>query len=1465
MVDFLCILRGRSLCPPQPKVLLRCGPLAEGWYKIQAHPSAYDYLLGLHPRAPTLKMLTIRPSRPLEEDFSQDNPLLDLFAREGSLAVQNWTDCMLEKQIRVTPEQMIATCELLLVLSSCLEQWRSSQTTQISRLREVVRDLESVLCSFSKSDECTMGFVDEAVARMLLWVSHNKSSPSSAHPSSPSMMVPLHSVQLMDSLREKYILDSSATPSESLDPMDLDEDPDSQSSRSMLSASARVAGVVANHDHSSQLDAFRPAAFLLLQVHAGFAAQKSGTQPSVLSNLISIAPATLLTMKDTVSLLLLETAYLSVPDIEVFSQHLSEALLQGTEFDYCESAQYLLVGVLLSLVKRRDLNQTEVFSDVGRSLFLFVHGLIDRKMCYPSVLLAFAELLCELLKIRMDLVIDSSISSVRTILFKILQSSDVLIKFQLADHFSAVFQEFDHADHEEVFKDVLDHLPSDKSWLEGIAVRLYFLAHLGSRWPTLLRRSVYHLVETPASIPACASFAARCMSTIATALHFDTAKELFRIFSPQLTYTWLRSQDLAELPYSIFGYPTLLELLKDGQEEITAQLFVAPDGDRVAEIADLLGEDKLSVLLRAFPLTAAYCISQDVTAMKPRSKDSSNLYMGRLRQLMGSENLHTLLLQHIPTILCIFFLRTDKPASFEEACNKVEALRLYAVNSAAIQLSLPADKHLPISQQPCFKAKILVGQILRLSEWAKIPFGEFWTASNCTSIVRSLLSVLQLPLGSLHACALITRIKMFIVIGGPRSSSGYHIQQLLHSLQPWINDLDCAPHAISLLRFLLERAREFLCTVPAFTTGVGLSLLLSLQEASLERDNPHSEHDHGSRDTVQNVAEFRYWLSSYLVGLEIPGEATETLTEIIADAASLLEVTAHQDEQDTNRLLFDLLEDDTRRISVLSGPVRSHLFEMLVTSHYDPGLFEHKTLQDDGSLARYLVPLWKIYCSGKGKAVFRSWVGKLLGKSFASNGNLPAELSREFVISSTDRQISPKPSQGFSSFKAITQSLLDLLFDPSRVTTGLAEETLSKMLRDLPRDTELMRFMSAEEPYVVEALGAGYILPEQTVPKTIFLEDLMAESSTSSALSKVEWIQSFCLYLIQKSDPAASIKCLASAVANSDSLASSFFPYLLHLALLNDLRLQTPLRNDISTVFRSFLTSIDSRLSSQCKTLLEAIMFLRNQARPGETTAADREDWLDINHLSAAQAALRSGMPKTALLLVEIDDSRERGPGRRTSRGSLASSHELLRDIYEQLDDPDSFYGISDESSLKAVMKRAEHEKDGMKLLSLRGAEYDHIIFSKDASLEPSKGIVGALDRLNLAGLSHSFSQHSFSQGAFTDLAESFYSTARKLERWDIGRPRESESEAADVFTLCQDLSSAHSSASIRRALSSGLLRPFDRIKESISHSAQLQSIMRNLAIAAEADELFSSQSGADLAKVLSQMATRTQWMHVGR
>ena len=235
-----------------------------------------------------------------------------------------------------------------------------------------------------------------------------------------------------------------------------------------------------------------------------------------------------------------------------------------------------------------------------------------------------------------------------------------------------------------------------------MAIRLLVLSNLASSWNSLLRRCIYHVFETAGLVPSCVDYASYCIESVTTALSLESGHALFRLFAPQLLFTWLEKREIASIPYAVFNYTSLGHLLRDVQDEATAQVVMRSTDEELESLCQKLGKTKEVILQHGFGKVAAYSLAYDTDNKGSNSTKTTS--EGRARAILGGELYARLFRNHYPRIISILIqsINGDGSNSLIKMLSKDPLTKSPASTLTSIIKLGASVKTLPADQQPCF-------------------------------------------------------------------------------------------------------------------------------------------------------------------------------------------------------------------------------------------------------------------------------------------------------------------------------------------------------------------------------------------------------------------------------------------------------------------------------------------------------------------------------------------------------------------------------------------------------------------------------------------------------------------------------------------------------------------------------------------------------------------------------------------
>lgn len=1196
---------------------------------------------------------------------------------------------------------------------------------------------------------------------------------------------------------------------------------------------------------------------------------KSSSTKSCIQYMTSLRPHEFLACRSFICELFESQATVDNEDAISLLRYLGEKVVKPYEFERCEVSMETALDIMTGLAEIWINSDGTDVSNLGGMLYVwFVRVVLDRGISSPKVQSSISTMLQRVIKTRPEYAKtrSDSLPSARTSLFKVLQEGNIKVKFNVGQSISDIFGLFVLLEHDNILGDVISSLPSVINWQEGIAIRLFVLAHLAASWPTLLRRCVYAIFETPGHAPESAGHARYCLAVVSESLKLENLRSLFKLFVSQIIYTWLETHPIRSIPYSIFGYNSLFDLLEDVQDEVLAQLVMRGKDEEATQLSNELGKSYEQLLEVSFGKAAAYSIARDVTIPLSRHTQAPGAET-RLRKSLGKEQFTSLVTEHFPDILAQFYKTLDGVEDIDKSLQKRPAYAK-AGNSYKTMLSISVSETvLPVSQQPSFKARYLIDEIEYLCRRTSYDAESIWSPELYVFVFRELLNNIHPALGSLHACSVLRRIRVLICMAGSTALELYPIEMALHSLRPYLTNTHCAEDAIGMSQYLIEHGSSYLREVPSFLAGVAVSTLTSMK-AFLGSTQESTTQESQFRATMSKAHSFHRWFANFLDSYTSPyisGESEQSFKVLMRSARNLQGNGNSTKGTYESDLLLEILEDQRTGRCILNQPSRDLILNLLCRMFEMPPNFRDDILGSDERAALYASVVWKTSRRNKYGENYVLWVGRVLGRAYASTGLIDREMTletqAEFTRKITSGAISEPPQDSRSSLLTLLNDVL--LVDNSR-EVGLAESILRSIVT---------RAYGTE--YSIEC---EHILPSALIKAMLWTQhrcpcntsnDLRPASMKEAIGFKrnklaLEWVQESCVALARVAGDDPVLSELLPILAEMKNFAEQSFPYVLHLVLLREIDEYQATKRTVSEACTQWLGSCDRSTIPHVKMLLKAILYLRKQPLPNETTKADRSRWLEIDYKLAAEAAAKCSMFKTALLFLDIGYSEAAKVSRRSSGIKFEEPTNLLLHIFENIDEQDAFYGVQQPSSLTSMMARLEYENAGFKSLSYRGAHYDsNLRLMKGVYPEDEGNMIKILDILDLNGLSQSLLSKMVNTGPHA--IDSMLRTARKLEQWDISAPISHVSSTSTVYRAFQSINNSVDPKGLSFALNTGIKESMEALMTGNVASSSLQATLSTLSILTEADETFSSRDTRELEETWSRFASRDHWMGFAR
>ncbi|CAD0105917.1 unnamed protein product, partial [Aureobasidium uvarum] len=1172
---------------------------------------------------------------------------------------------------------------------------------------------------------------------------------------------------------------------------------------------------------------------------------------------------------------------LAPKQFEPLLEFFADNTLQSYEYERAETNIDLLLGVMESFVYTwTDTSDQDLYT-FGLDIYKwFTVTAWKANLLSPCVQKRLVHLMLQILQIDADYGQADKLSSIRSMLFRLMQEGTLEVKHSIAEDLSSLFSLFSLPVHTEVFEELRISLPADTEWIEGLAVRVLVLANLAANWHSLRRQCIYHIFETAGMIADVEKYAATCIATISGALDLNSPRDVFQLFSPQLLFTWLESQAVARIPFKVFGYEAMSELLEHNIDEIYAQLVIREKEDEIGWLTSTLKLPEGQILRSTFSKTLAYAISWDVSGKQVSSQDSSQVATtceSHIRTFFKTSGEYSIAVQNnLPDIVA----QTFTSMYHEEVVDKfIEKKSQYAYAQDALSAMKRygfLDTDLSQAQQPSFKGRYLIDQLERICRRAGnktlTTIKDALDVPHITATLRSIIDCMHPAYGPLHACRTVRKLRIFIALAGDEVFSGYPLQTLIRTLQPVVVDPHCSDDGMGVLHYLLERGKQFLKQELSMITGTILLILLSLKQFMTSRQDKTTQESQ-FRNTVSKMQSFHDWLVDYLLDFrsDLKTPRQEAFCALLKSCRDLELPASSGVNQAASTMLRGLLDDEDSTSPILESIERRQVISTLCRHFHVNDKTAHDMFGSDELSLSYARRVWDSTQTLTVADDYGAWAAKVLGRAYASTVSMEQIRPVQNLIP----HLTSGTGEKTQSMHAIVIKLNNLLSSQNRSHVGVAEQCLRSIAHrflTLGDHNGAIEFEKVLPNHVIDSIARVY---QKDVTGTKDSQKFRREDLWRAAKLDINkpfeiWVQNLAVSICRwaKDDPL--VGQLEKLFLTDAKLSPELFPFVVHLALSSEIEKEQVVRTYLSESFTAHFGNHKADTDRKSRLLLESLLYLFTQRILNEKTRMNRLEWLELDYLLAAEAADKCNMPTASLYLGEIGATPQHvSQSSRKSSTTLSNpnspSNELLLSIYSRVDDPDSFYGVKQPPSLDSVLARVHHEGDGIKGLMLHSARMDASMRQSGLADESDRyGIIGSVSAMNLSSLTHDLLNRKGGNST-TATTDVMLNAARKLEQWDVSPPQMNGSASSTVYGIFRGLATATNLESVQLDLNRALGSSIQHLQDARLDASAVRATLSSIAVLGEIDELTNVRCSSDLSDLWHRMQERQSGWDIGR
>jgi ataxia telangiectasia mutated family protein len=1146
-------------------------------------------------------------------------------------------------------------------------------------------------------------------------------------------------------------------------------------------------------------------------------------------------------------------------------EHLAHMLLKDYDVERCEASLAICIDALAALARRwvsplqtAESSSYSALMEVCETVYSHVTKIgFEKQVTSYTIRVSLANLLVCILQVNSEYHKGRKQSAL-DLFINALKDDDIRVKFSVSQRLHALFKIFKESMHLNLTERIEAALPTATTWTEGLAMRVLALGLVALASPSSISRVVFRIFETGQTSLESLHYTSRALMMVAKASGLESKRELFRMFRAKLIFTWTDYYTLDVFPYQVFGYDSIAELCEDASEELIAQALVKGKDECAEFVASQLGRPLDKLLVQAFARITAYGFAWKFACSAARDGEPQKPSLAVwIQQRLGYDTYSELLSENFQHIISILMELMYEEGKSERLLSRDPNLADVYHVMKEITAEGYSDPKLAGPLQPHFKTRAILNAIENVCKNVENKDRKnIWTPAMVTFVARRLFDTLHPVLGPAHTCGVIRNIRLLICLAGPKVHRGYQLQMLIHGLKPYVVDTSCAEDTVGILRYLFNNGRDYLAKNPSFVIGTFLSILTSMRK--FERANLEVvQQDKQTSYTLSVVQSFRSWLAEYFTKFDFPtlnSKQKQVFQSMVVSAVGFRHSGNAVKNTQESELLRHLLDDDMSKDKLLDDMSRQLAFSLFCSNFTRPESFRDDIFGSDKESFERSKSLLRICRRADVNNGFLLWSARVLGRAYASTGQLHTEWMQEMEFDyPTDADFRDDMSHMIPKV-GILRRLKALLFSDDKAIVRLIEASLAQIIEDKAVWSEniIQYFLTEDEHPALrrdQTAATGVPTPRPIAP----FGDIQTPVDV--------WIKDVTTAMCTNMPDSPILKGLSQVLQKVDGLAAELFPYITHILLARN---SEALRTDISMLFKRCFRNRDDKTVLRNTILIKTILYLRSQPQQGEKEK-DRPKreriWLNIDYLEAARAACVCKMFKTALLFTEIF-AQVLNHGKQT----VEVPPDLLLEIFKNIDDPDSFYGVSQTFSLETVMNNFEYEGNGWKSLSLRAANLESGIRLGGTPEDQSLGIIDSFNTLGMNGLSHSFLQNgTFASKTSGKTLDNTYRSAWKLEQWDLPCPSSYNTRSASIYRALQTINNTIDTKPVPQHADPHFLGVMKQITAGTQTGHTLGEGMRTLAMLTEMEEVLISRDPDQLEEVWDRLQSRSKWMETGK
>ena len=916
-----------------------------------------------------------------------------------------------------------------------------------------------------------------------------------------------------------------------------------------------------------------------------------------------------------------------------------------------------------------------------------------------------------------------------------------------------------------LYEDTERILPKDTSSIEQMATRVLLFGNVLVASSRVRHVALYHLIELTLVEDDFNDVTESVLTLASTLLGFPSTRSLWQLFASQLTWAIAENDySVGSVPHQVVGYRSRIEMLCDTFQPVTSML-VAMGTDIASNefrtLVALSGKTEREGILECVPFLAATDLSF-LVAGKDESRAFEKMTEEMTRRLQGDQKISKSIASSLDAIvvqiLKLFF--EPDPQGFLRHLAQANPICAEAMEKLGTMDG-------PIGHEPCKPnsgGEIVYKSIMVLASQSKAAL----EAPTVYSVIHQMVHLIFSERMVNDQCRHLEALKLYLSLTRKVvDDSPVLLRLLLHSCAVLASRFDLVEMVWPLLDWSFNAVER---NIP----GLSSSILLLMQHARRYSRSGHEAFQQTGARLSDRLVRLVLQLNASEVGQNAafeaacawPDEHPHALVELrgeydLGALTGALQATSTMSVHFLKRFVCALRKANEQDVQHFRSTTVWTLLKRL----------KGETLDEDerSEIASHFADLLYV-CKGKISAP----------SSAHSQAQLANHLSALTAVCAIDSS-GLQPMQPLKSW--LTQQLIRLSQSSDLGISMAAVSCLRSIFTHEPHFAGALSNwcpLDAEDLHLILHFPAPLTLRKRRTRAE--LESKEGQERAEEFASWIRWISELLCDLMAEREDCVPLGQISPLLASNAAFASDTFAILVHIFLRSDLLQASSQRQDTHALSRHLMAVLRREEADKevWRAIIQTFVQLRHDS-PGQQPL-DCDRWItNFDFFLLQQRATQCNLYATALLFAELEKEHKKEGSRQPETDTRLA---LEYEIYSNIDDPDSFYGIKNPEVRDSLVRRLQHEGQWDRLFGFVAAQHE----GSNASLD---GIAAALSHQGFHRLSLQVDEQQ-------KLA---YGAAWRIEKWDLPTQRMEPGTSQALFAALRAVHRERNSVVIHQAI----------------------------------------------------------------